>query len=53
MVKIKRGNIAVCKAAILDKFQKMDQALYDFGRGRNDSKKHSSKCIYESVVLQQ
>ncbi len=53
MLKIKRGNIAVCKAAILDKFQKRYQALYDSGRGWIDSKRRSSKCIYESVVLQQ
>jgi hypothetical protein len=53
VLKIKRGNIAVCKVAILDKFQKRYQALYDSGRGRIDSKKCSSKCIYESVALQQ
>ncbi len=52
-LKIKRGNIAVCKAAILDKFQKRYQALFDSGRGRIDSKKRSSKCIYESMALQQ
>ncbi len=52
-MKIKRGNIAVCKAAILDKFQKRYQALYDSGRERIDSKKRSNECIYESVVLQQ
>jgi hypothetical protein len=50
---MKRGNIAVCKAAIFDKFQKRYQALYDSGRGRIDSKKHSSKCIYEAMALQQ
>ncbi len=53
MLKIKRGNIAVCKAAILDKFQIRYQVLYDSSRGRIDSKKHLSKCIYESVGLQQ
>ncbi len=53
MLKIKRGNIAVCKAAILDKFQRRYQALFDSGRGRIDSKKQSSKFIYESVALQQ
>ncbi len=53
MLKIKGGNIAVCKAAILDKFLKRYQALYDSGRGRIDLKKHSSNCIYESVALQQ
>jgi hypothetical protein len=53
LLKIKRGNIAVCKAAILDKFQKTYQALYDSGRGGIDSKKRLSKCIYESVALQQ
>ncbi len=29
VLKINRGNIAVCKAAILDKFQKRYRALYD------------------------
>jgi hypothetical protein len=53
VLKIKGGNIAVCKAAILDKFLKRYQALYDSGRGRIDSKKHLSNCIYESVALQQ
>jgi hypothetical protein len=53
VLKIKRGDIAVCKAAILDKFQKRYQALYDSSRGRMDSKKRLSKYIYESVALQQ
>ncbi len=53
MLKIKGGNIAVCKAAILDKFLKRYQALYDSGRGWIDSKKCLSDCIYESMVLQQ
>jgi hypothetical protein len=53
VLKIKRGNIAVCKAAILDEFQKRYQALYDSGRGQIDSKKRSSECIYESMALQQ
>ncbi len=51
--KIKRGNIAVCKAAIIDKFQKRYEALYDSGRGGIDSKKRLRRCIYESMVLQQ
>jgi hypothetical protein len=33
VLKIKRGNIAVCKGAILDKFQKRYQALFDSSRG--------------------
>ncbi len=53
MLKIKRGNIAVCKVAILDKFQKRYQALNDSSRGGIDSKKRSSNCIYESVASQQ
>ncbi len=53
VLKIKKGNIAVCKAVILDKFQKRYQALYDSSRERMDSKKHLSKCSYESVALQQ
>jgi hypothetical protein len=51
--KIKGGDIAVCKAAILNKFLKKYQALYDSGRERINSKKHSSEVIYESVGLQQ
>jgi hypothetical protein len=50
---MKGGNIAVCKAAILDKYLKRYQALYDSGRGRIDSKKRSSKCMYQSVALHQ
>ncbi len=53
MFKIKGGDIAVCKAAILNKFLKKYQALYDSGRERINSKKHSSEVIYESVGLQQ
>ncbi len=53
MLKIKGGNIAVCKAAILDKFLKRYQALYDSGRGWIDSKKRSSNCMYQSVALHQ
>jgi hypothetical protein len=53
VLKIKKGNIAVCKAAFPDRFQKRYQALYDSGKGRMDSKKRSSKCIYESMALQQ
>jgi hypothetical protein len=53
VLKIKGGNIAVCRAAILDKFLKRYQALYDSGRGRIESKKRSSNCMYESVALQQ
>jgi hypothetical protein len=53
VLKIKRGDIAVCKVAILDKFQKRYQALFDSGRGQIDSKKRFSKCMYESVGLQQ
>ena len=39
VLKIKRCNVAVCKAAILDKFLKRYQALYDSSKGRIDSKK--------------
>ncbi len=53
VLKIKGGDIAVCKTAILDKFLKRYQALYDSGRGRIDSKKRLSNCMYESVALQQ
>ncbi len=53
MLKIKEGNIAVCKAAILDQFLKRYQKLYDSGRGWIDSKKRSSNRMYESVALQQ
>ncbi len=53
VLKIKGGNIAVCKAAILDQFPKRYQKLYDSGRGQIDSKKRSSDRMYESVALQQ
>jgi hypothetical protein len=53
VLKIKSDDIADCKAAILDKFQKRYQALYDSGRGQTDSKRRLSKCIYESMALQQ
>jgi hypothetical protein len=53
VLKIKRGDIAVCKAAILDQFLKRYQKLYDSGRGQIDSKKRSSNRMYESVELQQ
>ncbi len=53
VLKIKGGNIAVCKAAILDQFLKRYQKLYDSGRGRIDSKKHLSNHMNESVALQQ
>jgi hypothetical protein len=33
VLKIKRGDIAVCKVSVLDKFQTRYQALYDSGRG--------------------
>jgi hypothetical protein len=53
VLKMKGGNIAVCKAAILDKYLKRYQALYDSGRGRIDSKKRLSKRMYQSVALHQ
>ncbi len=53
MLKIKRGDIAACKVAILDKFQKRYQALFDSGWGQIDSKKCLSECNYESMAYQQ
>jgi hypothetical protein len=53
VMKMKGGNVAVCKAAILDKYLKRYQALYDSSREQIDSKKHSSKCMYQSVALHQ
>ncbi len=53
MLKIKGGDIGVCKAAIPDQFLKRYQKLYDSGRGRIDSKKRLSDHMYESVALQQ
>jgi hypothetical protein len=53
VLKMKGGDIAVCKAAILDKYLKRYQALYDSSRGRIDSKKRSSKCMYQSMALHQ
>jgi hypothetical protein len=50
---MKRGNIAVCKAAILDKYLKRYQALYDSGRGWIDSKRRLSKIMCQSMGLHQ
>jgi hypothetical protein len=49
VLKIKKADIAVCKAAIPDRYLARYQALYDSGKGRIDSKKRLSKSIGESV----
>jgi hypothetical protein len=53
VLKIKGGDIPVCKATILEQFLKRYQKLYDSGRGWIDSKKRLSNRMYESVALQQ
>jgi hypothetical protein len=53
VLKIKKGDIAVHKVAISDRFQKRYWALYDSGKGQMDSKKRLNKYINESKVLQQ
>jgi hypothetical protein len=53
VLKIKKADIAVCKAAIPDRYLARYQALYDSGKGRINLKKRSSKFIGESVALLQ
>ncbi len=52
-LKIKKADIAVCKAAIPDRYLARYQALYDSGKGQIGSKKRLSKSIGESVSLLQ
>jgi hypothetical protein len=53
VLKIKKADIAVCKAAIPDRYLARYQALYDSGKGQINLKKRSSKSIGESVSLLQ
>jgi hypothetical protein len=53
VLKIKKGNIAPCKATIPDRYCKRYLALLDSGKGRIKSKKRSNQSIDESVALQQ
>ncbi len=50
VLKIKKADIAVCKAAIPDRYLARYQALYDSGKGRINSKKPLSKSTGESVA---
>jgi hypothetical protein len=52
-LKIKKGDIALCKAAIPNRYRERYLALLDSGKGRIESKKHSNQSIDESVALQQ
>ncbi len=45
----KKADIAVCKAAIPDRYLARYQVLYDSGKGQIDLKKRSSKSNGESV----
>jgi hypothetical protein len=49
VLKIKKADIAVCKAAIPDRYLARYQGLYDSGKRWIDSKKRSSESIGESV----
>jgi hypothetical protein len=53
VLKIKKGDIAPCKATIPDRYCERYLALLDSGKGWIKSKKHSNQSIDESVVLQQ
>jgi hypothetical protein len=53
VLKIKKSNIALCKATIPDRYRERYLALLDSGKGWIESKKRSKKSIDESVALQQ
>ncbi len=53
VLKIKKGDIAPCKATVPDRYRKRYLALLDSGKGRIEPKKHSNQSIDESVALQQ
>ncbi len=52
-MKIKNGDIALCKATIPDRYCERYLALLDSGKGWIESKKRSNQSIDESVALQQ
>jgi hypothetical protein len=52
-LKIKKGNIAPCKATIPDRYCERYLALLDSGKGWIKSKKRSNQSIDESVASQQ
>ena len=53
VLKIKKGNIAPCKATIPDRYCERYLALLDSGKGWIKSKKRSNQSIDESVASQQ
>jgi hypothetical protein len=52
-LKNQEADIAVCKAAIPDRYLARYQVLYDSGKERINLKKRLSKSIGESVALLQ
>ncbi len=52
-MKIKKGNIALCKALIPNRYCERDLALLQFGKGWLESKKCSAQSIDESVASAQ
>ena len=50
VLKIKKGDIAVCKAVITARYLARYKALYDSSQRQMDSKKRASKCIEKSVA---
>jgi hypothetical protein len=53
VLKIKKGNIAPCKATIPDRYCERYLELLDSGKGWIESKKHLNQSIDESVASQQ
>ncbi len=53
VLKIKKGNIALWKATIPNRYRERYLALLDSSKGRIESKKRSNQSIDESVALQQ
>jgi hypothetical protein len=44
-LKIKKGNIAPCKATIPDRYRERYLALLDSGKGQIEPKKHLCVCV--------
>ena len=53
LLKIKTGDIAICKAFIPPSYLARYKALYESGQVWMVTKKHASQCIEESVAMQQ
>jgi len=53
VLKMKGGDIAICKAVISARYRNRYQALYDRQYARIDSKRKSDETISDSVTVQQ